>query len=200
MWFLLKCIWQTFLICSIKSPRCTDKNSKTNISIAICLPGVLIYQKRQISLPVRTKPRDQKQETGSECDVISGLEALRKTDFSVIFWLWANKFAKKWYKSALFIRKCRRNLSYVTCHIHFEYIKGIFGAQHCEKKWPAVHRIAEWRTQLFATCIFLCTDGLISLSTIHCLFLLSKYFFHLGCPIVHLGVIELGRRVQYEGD
>ena len=25
---LLKCIWQTFLICSIKAPRCTDKNSE----------------------------------------------------------------------------------------------------------------------------------------------------------------------------
>ena len=52
-----------------------------------------------------TKQRDQKQETGNDCDVISGLQALQKTDFSVIFSLWANQYAKKWYSSALFIRK-----------------------------------------------------------------------------------------------
>ena len=34
-----------------------------------------------------------------------GLQASRKTDFSVIFLLWANQFAKKWYNSALFMRK-----------------------------------------------------------------------------------------------
>ena len=52
-----------------------------------------------------TKPRHQKQETGNDCDVISGFQAPRKTDFSVIFLLWANQFAKKWYNSALFMRK-----------------------------------------------------------------------------------------------
>ena len=51
-----------------------------------------------------TKPRDQKQETGNDSDVISGLQASRKTDFPVIFLLWANQFAKKWYNSALLIR------------------------------------------------------------------------------------------------
>jgi len=44
-----------------------------------------MYQKREISLPVGTKPRDQKQETGNECDVISGLQASLKTDFYDIF-------------------------------------------------------------------------------------------------------------------
>ena len=34
-----------------------------------------------------TKPQDQKQETGNDYDVISGLQALRKTDFLVIFLL-----------------------------------------------------------------------------------------------------------------
>ena len=47
-----------FFICSMKFSQCTDKNSK---------------------------PRDQNQETGNDCDVISGLEALRKTGFSDIF-------------------------------------------------------------------------------------------------------------------
>ena len=32
-----------------------------------------------------TKPRDQKQETGNDCDVNSGLQASRKTDFSDVF-------------------------------------------------------------------------------------------------------------------
>ena len=35
-------------------------------------------------------PQDQKQETGNDCDFISGLQASQKTDFSVIFLLWAN--------------------------------------------------------------------------------------------------------------
>ena len=42
-------------MCSIKSPQCTDKYSKKNFSIAIFLPCVLMYQKREISLPVRYK-------------------------------------------------------------------------------------------------------------------------------------------------
>ena len=52
-----------------------------------------------------TKPRHRKQETGNDCDVNSGFQASRKTDFSVIFLLWANQFAKKWYNSVLFMRK-----------------------------------------------------------------------------------------------
>ena len=53
--------------------------------------------------------RETKQETGIDYDVLFRT-SLRKTDFSVIFLLWANQFAKKWYNSALFIRKCRINL------------------------------------------------------------------------------------------
>ena len=47
--------------------------------------------------------------TGNDRDVNSGLQASRKTDLSVIFLLWANQFAKKWWNSAL-LRKCRKNL------------------------------------------------------------------------------------------
>ena len=59
----LKCIWQIFFICSIKSPQCADKCSKKIFSIAIFLLRVLMCQKRQISLPVgyktaTTKTRD----------------------------------------------------------------------------------------------------------------------------------------------
>ena len=51
----LKCIWQTIFTCSIKSPQCTDKYSQKIFSIVIFLPRVLMYQKRQISLPVPTR-------------------------------------------------------------------------------------------------------------------------------------------------
>ena len=61
-----------------------------------------MYQKRQISLPVGTKPRDQKQETGNDCDFISGLKALLKTDFPDIFWLWAYKLAKMVQKCTVY--------------------------------------------------------------------------------------------------
>ena len=65
-----------------------------------------MYQKSQISLPMGYKTaRPKKQETGNDCDVLSGLQASRKTDFSVIFLSWANQCANKWYNSALFIRK-----------------------------------------------------------------------------------------------
>ena len=70
------------------------------------------------------KPGNKKQEIGSNCDVISGLQAFRKTDFSVIFFLWAIKSIHQWYKSALFIRKCQINLFFAKlavlkwCHIH----------------------------------------------------------------------------------
>ena len=46
-----------------------------------------MYQKREISLPVGYKTADQKQVTGNDCDVISGLEVSGKTDFSDIFLL-----------------------------------------------------------------------------------------------------------------
>ena len=69
------------------SPQCTGMYSKEKFSIAIFLPCVLIYQIHEISLPVGYKTMRPKQETGNDCDVISGLQALRKTDFSVIFLL-----------------------------------------------------------------------------------------------------------------
>ena len=53
--------------------------------IAIFLFRVLMWQKQQISLSVGYKTARLKQETGNDCDVISGLQASRKTDFSDIF-------------------------------------------------------------------------------------------------------------------
>ena len=44
-----------FVICSIKSPQCTDKYSKKVFSITIFLSRVFMYQKHQISLPVGYK-------------------------------------------------------------------------------------------------------------------------------------------------
>ena len=44
-----------FFIFSIKSPQCADKCSKNVFNIAIFLSHVLMYQKHQISLPVRYK-------------------------------------------------------------------------------------------------------------------------------------------------
>ena len=54
---IAECIRKTFFTCSIKSPQCTDKYSKKKSSIAIFLTRVLMYQKRQISLPVGYKNR-----------------------------------------------------------------------------------------------------------------------------------------------
>ena len=63
-----------FFICFIKSPQCTDMYKKEKFSIAIFLPRVLTYQKRQISLPVGYKTvRPKKRETDNDCDVILGI-------------------------------------------------------------------------------------------------------------------------------
>ena len=68
----------------IKSPQCTGNGmySKEKFSIANFLPRVLILK---FHYPWVTKQRDQKQETGNDCDAISGLQASRKTDFSCHF-------------------------------------------------------------------------------------------------------------------
>ena len=72
---IVKVYMTDFFICSIKSLQCTDKYSKNLFLIAIFLPRVLLYQKRQISLPVGYKTaRPEKQETGNDCDIISGLQ------------------------------------------------------------------------------------------------------------------------------
>ena len=52
---LIKVYMTGFFIYSIKSPQCTSMYSKEKISIAIFLPRVLVYQKREISLPVGYK-------------------------------------------------------------------------------------------------------------------------------------------------
>ena len=52
-----------FYLLDHKSPRCTDMYSKEKFSIAIFLPLVLMYQKRQISLPVgykTTRPKNRR--------------------------------------------------------------------------------------------------------------------------------------------
>ena len=77
---VLKCIRQIFF-CSIKSPQCTDMYSKEKFLIAIFLTRVLMYQKRQISLPVGSKPRDLKHDTANDCDVISGFRLREKQIF-----------------------------------------------------------------------------------------------------------------------
>ena len=65
MYPALKCIRQTFFICSIKSPQCTDKYSKKVFSIAIFLFRVLMYQKHQISLPVGYKTETKNRGLGT---------------------------------------------------------------------------------------------------------------------------------------
>ena len=82
----LKCMWQNFfLFARLNFPNVLISIAKKKIKIVIFLPRVLLYQKRQISLPAGYKKARPKQETGNDCDVISGLQASRKTDFSDIF-------------------------------------------------------------------------------------------------------------------
>ena len=51
----MKVYMTDFFFCSLKSPQCTDMYSKEKFSIEILLSSVLMYQKRQISLPVGYK-------------------------------------------------------------------------------------------------------------------------------------------------
>ena len=61
-----------------------------------------------------TKLQDQKQETGNNYDVISGLKAFWKTDFSVIVLLWAIKFAKKCTKVCCLLENKKMSLKSVV--------------------------------------------------------------------------------------
>ena len=72
-----------FFICSIKFPQCTDKYSKNSFSIAIFLPRVLMYQKRQISLPVGYKTKNRRLRT-----IVTSFQDYKlreKTNFSDVF-------------------------------------------------------------------------------------------------------------------
>ena len=70
--------------------------SKEKFSIAIFLSRVLMYQKRQISLPLGYKTA--RPQTGH-------WEWLWRHSRTSSFLFWANQFAKKWCNSALFIIK-----------------------------------------------------------------------------------------------
>ena len=74
-----------FFICSIKSPQCTDKYSGKVFSLAIFLSVLWCTKSIKFHFRWGTKPRDQKQGTGNDSDVNSGLQASRKTDFSDVF-------------------------------------------------------------------------------------------------------------------
>ena len=68
----LKCIRQICFIYSIKSPQCTDINSKENFSIAIFFPRVWCTKSVKFHFRWGTKLRDQNQDIGNNCDVNSG--------------------------------------------------------------------------------------------------------------------------------
>ena len=105
----LKCIWRIFLfISSIKSPQCADECSKTIFfdsdfpSPCFDVPKASNFTSGGVQ---NGDTKKQETGTGNDFDVNLGLQASRKTDFSVIFLLWANQFAKEWYNSALFMSK-----------------------------------------------------------------------------------------------
>ena len=72
-----------FFICSIKSPQCADRNSK-KISRAPDFPSPCVDIPKPWNF---TSGGIQNQATGSDCDVISGLDVSGKKDFSDIFLL-----------------------------------------------------------------------------------------------------------------
>ena len=101
---LLKCTWQIFLLARLNLLSVLICIAKKNFRQRFSFPVFWCTKSVKFHFQWGTKRRDQKEDTGNDCDVISGLQVSRKTDFSVIFLLWGNQFAKKWYNSALFIR------------------------------------------------------------------------------------------------
>ena len=77
------------LICSIKSPQCTDKNS--NFFFDSDSPSLCFDVQKASNF---TSGGVQKQDTRNDCDVISGLQASRKTDFSNVFLIFVKNKAK----------------------------------------------------------------------------------------------------------
>ena len=99
-------------------------------------------QKRQISLPVGYKTATPKTGDWERLWRQFRTPSLAKTDFSVIFLLWANQFAKKWYSSALFMKKIikrRRNLFFFAR-------LGVLNWRHNRSKSPVFGLAVLYRT------------------------------------------------------
>ena len=96
-------IWHIFFICSTKSPQCTDKYSKKNFDSDFPSPCFDVPKASNFTSGgvqnTRPKPGDWERLWRH-----FRAPSFAKKDFSVIFLLWANQFAKKWYNSPLFIR------------------------------------------------------------------------------------------------
>ena len=70
-----------------------------------------MYQNREISLPVGLKPRNWNQATWNDCDVISRHLVTRKTDFSHIFLLWAEKLRQEMVqKSVVYMKITKKSV------------------------------------------------------------------------------------------
>ena len=67
------------------SCRSHIKHSKKKFDSDFPSPCIDVPKTRNFRFRRGTKPRDQKQETGNVCDIISGIQASRKSDFSDIF-------------------------------------------------------------------------------------------------------------------
>ena len=82
-----------------------------------------------------TKPRNRKQETGNDCDVISGHQVSPVT----CPYMCGSNCVLKWYKSAKFmglvIRKTRKE-AFVSIRYHFSVIKGLKPRKEGESGLP----------------------------------------------------------------
>ena len=105
-------IWQSsylkcttyFLFARLNLPNVLISIAKQIFSIAIFLPHVLMYQKCQITSGEVQNRETQNRTLGTIVTSFQNSKPHKKTDFSVIFLLWANQLAKEWYNSALFMR------------------------------------------------------------------------------------------------
>ena len=94
--------------------QCTDMYNKEKFSIAILAEKIDSH----VSSPCFDVPKTwnftsggiqncetKKRRPGIIVTSFQDFKIRQKTDFSVTFLLWANRFTEKWYNSALFIRK-----------------------------------------------------------------------------------------------
>ena len=110
-----------FFICSIKSPQCTDKYSKKNFdsylpSLCFDVPKTWNFTSGRGVGGYKTV--GPKQETGNECDIISGLQASRKFHVFVISKHGERKLLLKMFLCYTYQSFTRANKK--ISHIHFK--------------------------------------------------------------------------------
>ena len=103
---MLKCIWQIFfLFARLNLPNVLISVAKNFFDSDFPSPCFDVPKPSNFTCGGVQNRDTNNRRLGTIVTSIQDSKPREKKDFSVIFLLWANQFAKKWYNSAFFMRK-----------------------------------------------------------------------------------------------